>query len=111
MYTISTSFQIFLLCRNFYLSAYGNLRTRPKWTPNPTKINQKWSNIDAKMLQNRSLEEARAALGAYQGTLGVSWCISKVFWGILGASWGVLGVSWAASWGVLGLSWEYPGTS
>ena len=63
------------------------------------------------MLQNRGLEEARAALGAYQGTLGVSWCIWKVFRGILGASWGVLGVSWAASWGVLGLSWGGPGAS
>ena len=69
---------------------------------NPLEINQKWSNIDADMLQNRGLEGARAALGVYQGTLGVFWDILGVFQGILAASWDVLGVSWAASWGVLG---------
>ena len=38
------------------------------------------------MIQNRGLEEAWAALGAYRGVLVVSWGVSGVSCGVLGAS-------------------------
>ena len=51
------------------------------------------------MLQNRGLEEARAALGAYQGTLGVFW---GIFGGVSGHLGGVLGRPRGVLGGVLG---------
>ena len=57
------------------------------------------------MVQNRGLEEAWAALGAYRGVLVVSWGLLGAFWGVLGTSWGVLGGVLGVSWGVPGVSW------
>ena len=71
----------------------------------PSKIFEKWSNIVAKMVQNRRLEEAWAALGAYRAVLDVSWGFLGASWGVLGTSWGVLGSSWEASWARLEASW------
>ena len=65
--------------------------------------------IIAKMVQNRGLEEAWVALGAYRGVLVVSWGFLAASWGVLGSSWGVLGASWralGASWSVWGASWR-----
>ena len=72
---------------------------------NPSKIFEKWFKIVAKMVQNRGLEEAWAALGAYRGVLDVSWGFLGASWGVLGTSWGVLGSSWEASWARLEASW------
>ena len=66
---------------------------------------QKSRKIAAKMVQNRGLEEAWAALGAYRSVLVASWGFLGAFWGVLGTSWGVLGGVLGASWGVLGVSW------
>ena len=63
---------------------------------------QKSRKIAAKMVQNRGLEEAWAALGAYRSVMVASWGFMGAFWGVLGTSWGLLGGVLGASWGVLG---------
>ena len=62
---------------------------------------QKSRKIAAKMVQNRGLEEAWAALGAYRSVMVASWGFMGAFWGVLGTSWSLLGGVLGASWGVL----------
>ena len=72
---------------------------------NQPKINQKWTKIRSKIVQNRGLEGSGAGLEASWAVLGDP----KRLWRHLGPSWRHLGGVLEGSWRPLGRSWVEKG--